>query len=226
MREIISFFIIMFVLNTVRAQNSSSTDGNLSVSDFYKFRNEIGINVTNILGNVLSLNPNNTTSPYGITYRRHYDKTSLRTGLSINYNNLSQNDFSGTFFTRKFGLVTSDMRVGFEKHLVLSRKMMFSYGIDALFGYSAEHSEIVNFNSATEFISDQTTLGLGGGPVMRIEFKLSDRLFFSTECSLYAFYNSTSETLTENGVISEEPQKTSTNLSLTLPQTLYFNISF
>lgn len=99
------------------------------------YKNELGINFTNVLGNVLSLNPNNASSPYGLTYRRHYAKWSLRSALNINLDNLNEDDFeNGNFINRKLNTIGGDTRIGVEKHLVLSKKMMFSYGIDALFG--------------------------------------------------------------------------------------------
>jgi hypothetical protein len=201
---------------------------NKDIKLFYPYKNEIGINVTNVLGNVLSLNPNNASSPYGITYRRHLGSSSFRSGFNINIINTEEDDFSnGNFITRNLNLMSVDTRFGWEKHMLLSKKFMFSYGIDLLLGYEKENSEILDFNLGnTSFISDLNTLGVGVGPVLRFEFKISDRLFLSTESSFYGYHEMTKETLTIGNNTSDEPDKSRTNLKLELPQSLFFNISF
>lgn len=195
---------------------------------FYAYKNEIGINVTNVLGNVLSLNPNNASSPYGLTYRRHFDKWSLRTGMNINVDNLNEDDFSdGSFITRKLNRLGLNTRIGVERHMVLSKRFMFSYGLDALLGIEREHSEINGFNfGGTTFINVENTMNYGLGPVLRFEYKISERLFISTESTLYANYSEKSSELTINGVKEEDPKKTNSQLHLILPQSLFFNISF
>lgn len=200
----------------------------ISVKDYYIYKNEIGINVTNVLGNVLSLNPDNTNSPYGITYRRHYDNWSFRSAMNINFDNIEEDDFdNGAFFTRKLNSLGLQTRFGMEKHMVLSKRVMFSYGIDALLGLDREHSEINNFNLGnTTFINKDMTYAIGLGPMLRLEYKISDRLFFSTESSLYGNYSVSTSKLTINGNTEEEPKKTNSQLKLVIPQSLFFNISF
>ncbi|MBK9566323.1 MAG: hypothetical protein IPO37_14495 [Saprospiraceae bacterium] len=70
------------------------------------------------------------------------------------------------------------------------------------------------------------TYTIGFGPVLRLEFKISDRLHLSTESTLYGLYGKTSETLSINGILSDEPKKQVSSLRLELPQSLFFNISF
>lgn len=218
-------YLFSFALSVVLLQVYGQTN---DLTSFYPYKNEIGINVTNVLGNLLSLNPNNAKSPYGITYRRHLGKTSFRSGYNVNITNSSEEDFSnGNFITRKLNILTIDTRFGLEKHLLLSKKFLFSYGFDVLFGYVKENSEINEFNfGSSTFTSDQNTLGVGLGPVLRFEYKISDRLFISTESSFYGYYSKTTETLNINGNVSNEPEKSSSNLKLELPQSLFFNISF
>ncbi len=223
MRYIYISFIIAFKFSLGLSQKES-----ISINDFYVYKNELGINFTNVLGNVLSLNPNNASSPYGLTYRRHYAKWSLRSALNINLDNLNEDDFeNGNFINRKLNTIGGDTRIGVEKHLVLSKKMMFSYGIDALFGIEKEHSEINDFNfGGTSFISDDYTYGFGAGPVIRLEFKLSDRMFLSTESTLYGYYSVRTSSISINGNVSNDPTKNNSKLTLELPQSLFFNISF
>jgi hypothetical protein len=219
-------YILFFIIGCISFGTSQKKEYN--IDDFYMHKNELGINFTNVLGNVLSLNPNNASSPYGLTYRRHYNKWTLRTALNIDINNLNEDDFeNGSFINRKLNTIGLNTRLGAEKHIVLSKKMMFSFGLDALLGIDKEHSEINDFNFGnTSFISDQYTYGFGAGPVVRLEFKISDRLFLSTESSMYGYYSIATESLAINGVSSDEPKKTNSKLTLELPQSLFFNIAF
>jgi len=218
------YLAILFSLNWNIANGQETT----SNKDFYVFKNEIGINVTNVLGNLLSLNPNNASSPYGMTYRKHLNNWTFRSAFNIALNNTSSNDFSsGSVFTRKLNSLATDVRIGAEKHLILNKKFMFSYGVDLLLGYASENSEIIDFNfGGTTFENRQKTIGAGVGPILRFEYKLSDRIFFSTECSLYGYYSKTSDALYINGFLTEDPENTNLNLKLTLPQSLFINIAF
>ena len=104
---------------------------------------------------------------------------------------------------------------------------MFSYGFDVLANYGKEQSEILDFNfNGTTFINKINNIGVGTGPMVRLEFKLSDRIFFSSECSLYGFYSNSTQSLITNGVETDEPDKSTTNVDLKLPQTLFLNIAF
>lgn len=203
---------------------------NYDIKDFYTFKNEIGINFTNVLGNVLSLNPNNANSPYGFSYRRHMGNTSLRSAFNVDITNKAEDDFnSGSFIRRSLKILNLNFRIGVEKHLVLSKRMMFSYGIDLLAAYGNENSEIEDFSfssGGTTFVSKENTIGGGAGPVIRLEYKISDRLFLSTESSLYGFYSTKKESLVINGTPSDEPTTNNSSLKLELPQSLFFNISF
>ncbi len=219
------YFIILFLTFSSTAIGQSSK---LSIQDFYSYKNEIGINFTNVLGNVLSLNPENASSPYGLTYRRHLGKISFRSAVNINITNTSEDDFSnGLFINRTLNIIKSDFRVGLEKHLVLHKKVLFSYGIDILGSIGNEKSEIQDFNlGGTTFVSNENTYGGGLGPVLRLEYKISDRIFISSESSLYGFVSKTKASLTINGVQDEDIKSSDFSLILVLPQSLFFNISF
>ncbi|MFZ1750743.1 MAG: hypothetical protein WAU01_11150 [Saprospiraceae bacterium] len=221
-RNLYLFFI--FCSATLIAQDQTKT-----LSEYYPFKNEIGINFTNVLGNVLSLNPNNANSPYGLTYRRHLGKFSLRTAINVEYSQKRESDFiDNTFIDRNLLLTQVDFRVGLEKHLLLSKHFLFSYGIDLLGTLGKEKSDITNFKDTTftSFTSNSQTYGGGLGPVLRLEYKISDRIFISTESTLYGFYSRTTENIVLNSISSDEPTKSNASFELILPQSLFFNISF
>ena len=219
------FYTILFSFVTCMAQSQKS---NYSIDEFYPYKNEIGINFTNVLGNVLSLNPENASSPYGLTYRRHMGKISFRSAINVNITNTSEDDFSnGLFIRRTLNILKSDFRIGLEKQLVLNKRFLFSYGLDLLGAIGNEKSEIQDFNlGGRTFTSDDKTFGGGLGPVLRLEYKISDRIYLSSESSMYGFLSQTKSSLTVNGVKDEDTKSSDSSLILVLPQSLFFNISF
>ena len=218
----VSFFILSFIFQ------SYCQSEKITIDEFYPFKNEIGINFTNVLGNVLSLNPNNANSPYGLTYRRHLGKSSFRSAMSVDITKKVEDDFSnGNFIQRTISIKNTEFRVGFERHVILHKRILFSYGLDFLGLYNAEYSNVENFNgSGITFTSDQNTFGCGLGPMLRLEYKISDRIFISSECSFYGFYSSTKEIIRSSGMNLTESKSNNSSLVLQLPQSLFFNIAF
>ncbi|HLO55761.1 MAG TPA: hypothetical protein VK169_15820 [Saprospiraceae bacterium] len=219
-------FLLMFLFTSSIVFSQKETT---SIQSFYPHKNEIGINFTNVLGNVLSLNPNNANSPYGLTYRRHLGKKSFRSAFSLQVNNEKNSDFENGFFvTRTINQTTSQFRVGLEKHIVLNKRVLFSYGFDILGKVMTDNSSVQDNNGfgTVTFTSKETTFGGGAGPMLRLEFKISDRLFISSESSLYGFYSRTTENLEFGNQPSEQTKSSDSNIELLLPQSLFFNISF
>ena len=200
-----------------------------SIQSFYPYKNEIGINFTNVLGNVLSLNPNNANSPYGLTYRRHMGNKSFRSAINLLINNDKNSDFENGFFvTRITNQMTSQFRIGLERHIVLNKRVLFSYGFDVLGKVMTDNSSVEDNNGfgSVTFSREATTFGGGAGPMLRLEYKISDRLFISSETSLYGFYSSTTDNLSFGNQVSEQTKSSDSSLELLLPQSLFFNISF
>lgn len=220
-------FAIIFICSCASLTGQKKTK---EITPFYTYTHELGINVTNVLGNVLSLNPNNANSPYGLTYRRHWQTASFRSALNFRFFSDESSDFAGGNFQLKELKNTSiDIRAGLEKHYALSKNFLFSYGADILAGYQTEFSSVDELTSSginQFFSSDEQSVGIGAGPVLRLEYKITPHLFVSTECSFYGYVKRTSQQLSINGVISEEPVKSDYNIELQLPQSLFLNISF
>jgi len=59
-----------------------------------------------------------------------------------------------------------------------------------------------------------------------LEYKISDRIYLSSESSMYGFLSQTKSSLTINGVKDEDTKSSKSSLILVLPQSLFFNISF
>lgn len=213
--------VAVLIFGTSYSQTAKS-----NMDEFYPYKNELGINFTNVLGNVLSLNPNNANSPYGLTYRRHYGRKSFRSGLNLSLRNGAKDDFSGGVLTRNLNESSTQVRVGVEYHMPLSRAFQFSWGIDVLGSYENEKSEIVDLiSSGSSFLSHNWLAGAGIGPVFRLEAKLSDRMYLSTESTIYGTYHYGKDNTTINGTTISESKK-EWNLELVLPQSLFFNVSF
>jgi hypothetical protein len=199
------------------------------MDEFYTYKNEIGINFTNVLGNVLSLNPNNASSPYGLTYRRHYGNKSLRMGINIDWDNRTESDFTnGNFISKELDTKMSEFRIGVEYHIVLNNKMLFSYGADILGLINIEKANVSESKGGgfLNFTSQDNLYGVGLGPILRLEYKISDRIFLSSESSLYGFYRKSSEEVIIGGQAAQTVESTSSSLKLVLPQSLFFNIAF
>ncbi|MCE2788758.1 MAG: hypothetical protein LW630_02465 [Saprospiraceae bacterium] len=198
-------------------------------TDFYAFPNELGIHVTQILANIFSLSANSETSPYSLTYRRHMKSLSFRLGMHVSYDQDQQEEFgNATFIIRDLTTSRNLFRLGVEKHLPVGRKFIFSYGADLLGGLDLENSNITeNTTIGTNvFASSQQSITLGAGPVIRLDYKLTDRMLLSTESSLYATYRNSQNKISINGIPSEDPSSSGLTILLALPQSLYFNICF
>ena len=225
MKYLLNILLVMLICPSIMYGQSKRKE---KVS-FYNFKNEIGINFTNVLGNVLSLNPNNANSPYGLSYRRHFSNYSFRSALNLKYNKSSNDDFeNGDFVNRVLDEKLTEFRVGLERHIILDTRVLFSFGIDILGLINIENSEInkLQGTGSLQFISKENNIGAGIGPFLRLEYKISDRIFISSESSLYGFYSKKKTKFQIAGMAQEESESTNSSLILQLPQSIFFNISF
>lgn len=220
----LTFVFIILVTGTIFCQRKKNEN---KTEPFHKYTHEIGLNVTNVLGNIFSLNPDSDPYPYLLTYRKHLSSNSaFRSGFNFNVSQDSNTEFdNNVFLERNLQLLNADVRLGYEKKLPLNQRFLFSYGVDILGRYVQEKSTVRDFNFNT-FSSFEQTWGAGLGPVMRFEFKISDRMFLSIESSFYGFYTRNTETLNINGSVDDDPVNTQFNLELILPRSLFFNVAF
>ncbi len=222
------YFIILFWASWFSAFGQN-TNKNIAVKDFHVHTHELGLNVTNVLGNIFSLNPESDSYPYLLTYRKHLNPNiAFRTGFNLGINQSVDSGVDGNFFLeRKLSTYRTDIRLGMERKIPLSQKFLFSYGLDVLGRFNVENSEVKDqgFGGNT-FISLERTIGGGFGPMIRFEFKISNRMFLSIESSFYGFYSQKTETIEINGFRDTEPAKSFFNLEMALPQSLFFNVAF
>lgn len=226
-------FIALLYLCMASLSYGQKYDREDALSSYFTHRNELGVNITNVLGNVLSLNPNNINSPYGIIFRRHLGSTSLRLGLDVGIASTEDFTFGNNVQTRKkINEKTINSRIGYEWHLPINKKFMFSYGLDIIANRFSDDSDLTesSFNSggtvSKSFKSEERTFGYGGGPVLRFDFRFNERLSLSTESTLYYIRSTSTDKLFDRGQLLLNDKSNTNNLSLVLPQSLFVNLAF
>jgi hypothetical protein len=222
--------LTIVIINIGWGQNFNKKE---AIKSYFTNPNELGVNITNVLGNVLSLNPNNINSPYGLIYRRHIGTSSLRLGLDVGLSTIEDFSFSNNIQSQKKTTERAiNSRIGYEWHLPINRRFMFSYGLDVVFNRFSDDSEISEFTfnsggSFTKFFkSEETTLGFGGGPVLRFDYRFNDRLSLSTESTFYYIRNRSTDRLYDGNLLLIDDKFNTSNLNLVLPQSLFVNLVF
>lgn len=194
----------------------------VSNEEYYYSKNEFGVSVTSILSNVLSFNSNSTQSPYGIFYRRGLKKSFLRIGLDLASEKTASTGIdpvSGIFNTSELRTSLTNVRVGLEKNIQISKNLQFFGGVDVFGHYSKEHSK-ANLN----FVSNDVTYLGGGGPAVRLEYRLGKRLFLSTESTLYFGYGRHENTIHVDGDLFSSVYENVYRLKLSLPTVLFISV--
>lgn len=211
------FSIIIYCqLNLVITVQAQSKDG------FYTYKNEVGTNVTSILGNMLSLIPPSDRTPYGFSYARHMANYTLRTSFDVFYNTKTSIDFDGTsIFQRELTDAAYTGRIGLERHYSVSPKIKFHYGLDALVAYTSSVS-----TSNNNFINSEIEYYGGGGPALRFIYKINNRISLLTEGGLYGTYGNRNVYTKLNGATIVEDKSSLYNFRLNVPTSLYVYIHF
>jgi hypothetical protein len=188
----------------------------------YKYKKEVFIDATAILGNLLSLNSEVAKSPYGFGFRRHYNKRSLRVSGNIFTESRTTFEVVNTnFVTRSINQIDLSLKIGIESGIDVAKNFRMLYGFDLLTGFA-----LVNSRLDDSFSRIQNAYRVGLGPALRIEYRISDRFFLTTESSLYGqvIYN-TDEFQLGNGP-TQNTDDWDYTAALALPTTLTFSIGF
>ena len=193
-----------------------------AISPAYPFKNEIAVNLTSLLRNVLSLSSENVGTPYDLSYRRLKNNHAFRLGLGgATSSDEEVVTINGNFFTRTLRETRVDTRLGYEKIYPVSKKLNLLYGIDVIGGYTLSNSEL-----SGQFNLGIRTITLGGGPALRLEYKLGERVLFMTETTLYA--SATQRVRNEKDAIGGDTRATTYGYmgALTIPRALFIEIQF
>jgi len=198
---------------------SSNASAQEEITNQQAPKNDISINITALLGNVLSITDDDSGVPYAISYRRIYSKWAIRLSGAIGATNISENQ-QGVFTT--LNKKESELRIGFERIHSLSRVFDMTFGIDFTGTYNTEESSVDTFNGF--FSQEEKTWLVGGGPALRFMYKINNRVSFHTESTLY--FRIGQINLKNNP--SSVPDRTQDTymLDLAMPQSLFITIAF
>lgn len=193
---------------------------NLAAQQKKVYKNDIGINVTSLLSEVIGLGNNTTVPNFNLTYRRSGNNKAFRVSAHAGLD--KSDDFNSNTGTTIF-LEEKDLRLrlGFEKQMPLSQKFTLIYGLDVLGIYETSLSK-----SSTGFENDIKTISAGAGPVIRFEFKLSDRISLMTESTLYFIRGNENDVVRFFGQVQTSSDKSKYSLTTQIPSVLFLNVHF
>lgn len=209
-----SILIFLFLLTACLAYNQSA--------EKEYFANDFGINVTTLIGEVISLTKENEPN-FGLTYRRKSKNLGFRLSGNFKINNDIENINSNNNFDQiEISEFLINSRAGIEKYKKLHHKFILAYGFDLLYLHASENS--ISFNTSIE--SKEKTRKMGAGPALRFEYYLTKKISIMTETTLYGFYAYENQKLLSGG--SEINNTTSKEFAVktSIPSVLYLNIHF
>lgn len=182
--KFINYFILLFSCLLPVMLNAQS-------SEEVK-RNEIGTDITSLLERILNFNQSEFFSPYSatyqITYKRHFNKVSLRTGIGGNTSSEDvDNNFSEEVIKRTSQRI--NYRIGIEKAIELDGRWGFYYGIDFRHSISNSRNDFWFSNGGWRHGYDRKGSVIGFSPLFGLEFKISDRIALQTEANFIAYFS-------------------------------------
>lgn len=157
-------------------------------------KNEIGTDITALLERILNFNRSEFFSPYNatyqITYKRHFDRFSLRAGIGGSTNSEDADDsFSNDVLKRNSQRI--NYRIGIEKGIKLSNRWGFYYGIDFRHSISNMRNDFWYQNGGWRYGFDRKGSVLGVSPLFGLDFRISDRIALQTEANFIAYFSKT-----------------------------------
>ncbi len=168
----IGIVLVVFWSFYTKGNGQSETSPNQN-----KFKHEIALNATNLLSNLFSLSNDNLSTPYTFVYRHRFtEKFGIHFGLGADLTR-EEDVLGGSNLVAK--TVLYDARFGIDKIIPITNKLNFIVGLDAIAG------NVKNSSSSTGFDLTTSSFKLGGGPAIRIQYHLNDRVVFMTEGLFY-----------------------------------------
>lgn len=209
-----------------------STAAGAQTENEAKPAHQIGVNATFFVKQFLSFNdlivPNN---PYNLTYKYIEDKQGWRVGLGGNNATQKSNPNNGQSISNSKSLSIAT-RLGYEWQKPLDNRWLAYYGADVTYSYTKNRTTsripTGGFPQTTEeILVSNESFAVGGGPVLGIEFKLSKRISFNAETSLYFAYSEFRRNDINAFFIGSKQTDFSarTSTAITLPTSLFFIIS-
>jgi hypothetical protein len=208
-------FMLFVNMNLALAINNKD-----DASPFYEHKHEIGINASQLLSNLLSLNVNNTpNTPFGIHYAYHQPKFTIRLGINALYK--KQRDLGGFNNNNELLDHAFGARLSVEKNFNILPRLNLQAGIDGIVQNTHEESVITG-----QFLTSTNLLTLGGGPALRMIFKVNKHINIGTESTAYCTYG-VQEKIVQLSTPTPDVKKSNfTGFNLTMPTALYISILF
>jgi len=189
--------------------------------------NEIGINATSLLNQILNFSDKEIPqNPYLLTYKLGIKKHAFRLGVGAIFkeSEKSVETFDDTETLKDLSL---DVRAGYEFRSAFGNRWIGTFGAD--FIYTQTVDEQIN-NSGFDVVTiANNQSGIGGGPVLGLQFRLSEKLMLGTEGAFYFTQTETkSKTEFENFVEFNTEAEITIDKELVnyLPATLYLIFHF
>jgi hypothetical protein len=214
-KKLLSALFILFLTHILSAQDDAPQPEK-------KLKHELGLNVTNLITDLLGNNNRSDPGTYLLSYKRLNGRSALRVGLNVNYS-LTQERFNG--FDNNLTNQNIQLRLGKEWRHDIVKRFQYYFGVDALVGYQSEQSA-ANVSGATIIQKDEVVL-VGVGPVLGFQFAIYEKLLIGTEGSLYATFNRTSTDFSTFGSIPI-PDRSANGLKIQtgLPKSLFLILKF
>jgi hypothetical protein len=191
------------------------------------YKHELGLNVTNLLTDLLGNNNRTDPGVYLISYKFIAEQHAFRAGLT---SNVATSEISSSFIPTRLKNQNFQLRLGYEKRTNLSSKLQYYVGIDAIGGYKLEENSAAT--STSLIVQSDKIITVGGGPVLGFQFALFERLLIGTEGSMYAALNNSSVNFSNISSSSSLPPRIPNkasqgfNLQTNLPKFLFLILKF
>jgi hypothetical protein len=214
-KKLLSALFILLLTHILSAQDDAPQPEK-------KLKHELGLNVTNLITDLLGNNNRSDPGTYLLSYKRLNGRSALRVGLNVNYS-LTQERFNG--FDNNLTNQNIQLRLGKEWRHDIVKRFQYYFGVDALAGYQSEQSA-ANVSGSTIIQKDEVVL-VGVGPVLGFQFAIYEKLLIGTEGSLYATFNRTSTDFSTFGSIPI-PDRSANGLKIQtgLPKSLFLILKF
>jgi hypothetical protein len=193
---------------------------------------ELGVNFTFFLDEALDFGGGNTSlNPYFITYKKLDESgIGLRMGAGVSISQQNNKEELGSTTKADVSQTSSsfNFRFGKEWQHKLTNRLMYYYGFDGLVGFGQSHSKSRANDGDVTTKSNSYRGTLGGGPVVGLQFMITDRIGLYTEGALYLANTYRRSKVKFEGTSDEEEKEISNSLGLNLdlPSNIYLFIRF
>jgi hypothetical protein len=186
MKKIICIALMLCCLqNLASAQDSCC--GNKKF-DYYA-----GIQVNELIKQVINFNNTSASNnPYLFHFAMNNRATKLGFRLGLNYD-FRRFDDGNDASSRITNINKGDGKLGIEKIFSLGGKWSAAVGIDGIFGVNNNFTKNIQVSFDSTIITSQTKITTaGGGPGVRMMYKISKRILLGAETYAYAWGQATS----------------------------------